>query len=39
MALPGPMRALDSKMTLSLILAIAALCHSDRPGVPEAFIL
>jgi hypothetical protein len=29
----------DSKMMLSLIFAIAALCHPDRPGVPEAFIL
>jgi hypothetical protein len=39
MTLPGPMRASDSKMMLSLIFAIVALCHPDRPGVPEAFIL
>ena len=26
-------------MPMSLIFAIAVLCHPDRPGVPEAFIL
>ena len=37
MALPGPMRASDSKMMLSLIFAIAALCHPDPSWSSRSF--